>query len=71
MEESPTIWEMLECDGGARWTQVKGSPFSDTSTGKCNFSGCNCGGEYRLKGETESRETAGNWFRRPVQEVAA
>ncbi len=71
MKAKETIWNMFECEHGARWTAVKGG-YCDEPVGECGFAGCFDGHHtFKLVGETTDRTNAHVWFRRPTihQEV--
>lgn len=60
-----TQWLLFQCDGGSRWSEgykvlgnAPGQPVGD-----CNFSGCNCGGMYKVIKTTADRQEASEWFR--------
>ena len=61
----PTVWNMMECPGNARWTEPDGSPFADGPESVCTTSGCECGGRVKLVGQTTDGDEAAKWFRRP------
>src|SRR4051812_31912351 len=68
-QAAQTVWLKWECDHGARWTSVKGSPFSDEQDGTpCYFSGCTPGHLIHARGETTDVHC--DWFRRPQQRKA-
>lgn len=61
-----TIWNMFECEHGARWTAVKDG-MCDEPVGECGFSGCYDGHHtFKLISETEDGAKALVWFRRPT-----
>jgi hypothetical protein len=57
-----TVWYKYECGGGCRWTTIH--EVTDAKEQKCNFSGCGCGTNIKLKGQTQDRHEAYVWFRR-------
>ena len=58
------IWIMYECAAGARWTAVKGGSCEHPMDEDCNFSGHQPGHKVQIKGETNDRHIAHDWFRR-------
>ena len=58
------IWELYECDNGARWAAAKGGPYSRQENDECHFSGCPKGHYVHIKGETRAIAIAHKWFRK-------
>jgi hypothetical protein len=63
-DERPTVWLLMHCRGGARWSHVYGNGPSGQGEA-CNFSGCHCGGPVQQSKATADRAEAAAWFRRP------
>jgi hypothetical protein len=70
LDNTVVVWELFECDDGARWAQLKGSPINlcKQDGDICDFGGCRTGHRTWKKQETSNREEANNWFREPIKE---
>ena len=60
-----TLWDLYECDHGARWSAVTGGAYTVDDGSPCDFSGCAPGHRVHRQGRTDNRSTAHDWFRRP------
>ena len=61
-----TLWNLYQCDNGARWSAVHGGPYAEENGSPCQFSGCPAGHFIHLEGKTDNLHTAAEWFRRPA-----
>jgi hypothetical protein len=65
-ENNPTVWLLLHCRGGARWSHVYGNGPSGQGN-ICNVSGCKCGGVVMQSKATVDRNEASDWYRKPPE----
>lgn len=63
IQARPTIWELMECDQGNRWSHVKGGSYAIADGTPCDFSGCPPGHAVHKRGETSDLHEAHDWFR--------
>jgi len=63
LDGTVVVWELLECDAGCRWTQVKNSINHEKDGNECVFCGCNSGYFIHTRGYTSHRHEASAWFK--------
>ena len=63
LDGTVVVWELLECDAGCRWSQVKNSINNEKDGDECVFIGCESGHIIHKRGETSHRHEASAWFK--------
>lgn len=63
LDNTEVIWELIECDRGRRWAQVKGTSLHTYHEGdQCNHGKCEPDHRIHFRGETIDRKVAADWY---------